>query len=63
MEQDKILLNCPFCGGKPKLLVKQDQRVFPHFVECTACGVQTDYYGARSEAVNVWNRRPEKRHG
>jgi Lar family restriction alleviation protein len=43
------LLPCPFCGGEANRS--------KHFVFCTACHAESDWFGTDAEALAAWNRR------
>lgn len=51
---NEALKSCPFCGGKverrfsPKMLV---------YIECSNCGIRTDYYLSETWLARTWNRR------
>ncbi len=47
------LKSCPFCDGNAAL----DRGVQHTGVICLDCGVRTEWYILRVEAVDAWNRR------
>ena len=50
---------CPFCGRVAKIThVFYDES--RKAVQCTNCGVRTDYYSDVKIAIEVWNRRGGK---
>lgn len=61
------LRRCPFCGGEPKLKIKErDREVNVYHVQCYSCGtrsrkvVSTDFLvdsEALDEAKALWNSR------
>lgn len=48
-----LLLCCPFCDGKAKLIVNGGYR----FVKCQKCGAATEESSHESMAIFLWNRR------
>lgn len=50
---------CPFCGGESDCNNDgfMKARNFMWAVECLTCGVTTDFFDTKSEAVDAWNRR------
>lgn len=44
---------CPFCGGKAKLMQREDL----WSVSCADCGSGTALSGSRDRTVEVWNKR------
>jgi Lar family restriction alleviation protein len=57
----KQLKPCPFCGGDGMLY---DTSQFGLFIAwCNNCGVDTDPYDTREEAIAAWNQRThDKKH-
>lgn len=47
---------CPFCGGKPQLVILDIDREY--FVECLKCKVEQGHcYKSAKNAIIAWNRR------
>lgn len=44
---------CPFCGGRPKLLLYEPRAG----VRCLDCHCQTSLHFSNAEAVSAWNTR------
>ena len=65
MQDEEIQLeNCPFCGGKAHIVLKQfDLFNVAAVIECEKCKARTDLYPpkidncAKDEAAAAWNRR------
>lgn len=58
-EANKMLLPCPFCGGKAyvRLHVFHDLPL-SYGVECYTCGAQgMQFYSTLDKAIERWNRR------
>lgn len=51
------LKNCPFCGGKAKLVSSPVIMVQIHYVICEACKARTDNCITKTSAIDKWNRR------
>lgn len=51
---------CPCCKGKAKLgSYSDDFRLGTRFsVYCTECGIHTEDYSDKEDAIKVWNHRP-----
>ena len=45
---------CPCCGGNAK---RKKNETLGQFVQCTKCGLRTDYYFNEGWATRAWNRR------
>ena len=50
------LTKCPFCGWHAEAEMTGDDE-FSHFVRCTNCGAQTDFYMTEEHAIVRWNMR------
>lgn len=52
------LLPCPFCGGKARVMLEEEDRPDDSFhnVYCTTCGAQF-WVKSKTEAIAAWNRR------
>lgn len=50
------LLKCPFCGWEAERYQNSDDE-FSHFVKCSNCAAQTDFYMTEEHAVSRWNMR------
>ena len=70
MKISEVLLPCPFCGGKPQIIIAPTNEAngIPCYgIACKECHVMigtnqagvTDFYRTPVEAVNVWNRRKD----
>lgn len=56
-EEKGIVLQCPFCGGKPQLkynYVAQKKKQWS--VQCR-CGARFFFVDRRYKAIEAWNRR------
>lgn len=60
-QNDKILLECPFCGGTAQLIACYDddltmakERVCRVICDC---GIQTKYSLRPEEVISIWNKR------
>ena len=51
-EKEEKPLPCPFCGGEAHVIDFTNP-----FVQCSKCGISTNNYSYRYEAVAAWNRR------
>lgn len=51
---------CPFCGGKARIMLEEEDRPDDSFhnVYCTGCGVQF-WVKSKSQAIAAWNRRSD----
>lgn len=47
---------CPFCGSDDLERVER-LKYGGYFVRCNDCGVETDNFALKSEAIEAWNRR------
>lgn len=48
------LLDCPFCGGKARLI----SDIRNNRVRCTECGASGGHaYYSKPEAIEMWNKR------
>lgn len=57
-ENNKELLNCPFCGGEAELNLIGDFRFIHCFkVTCKECGCTQDISISDEEVVEAWNTR------
>ena len=57
-EVEEQLKPCPFCGGKPKVIIEEDfagDQLYYH-VWCRECGIQL-WAASRSVLLKKWNRR------
>lgn len=46
---------CPFCGGKPELVLLLAQECF---IKCLKCKVEQGHiYHSKKSAITAWNRR------
>lgn len=62
-DDDERLRECPFCGGKARIMLEEEDRPDDtfHNIYCTDCGVQF-WVGSKSEAIAKWNtRKPMER--
>ena len=56
-------LNCPFCGGKPKVIELNKGfagftgNIYDYLVKCGACRATTATYHTIEDALKAWNRR------
>lgn len=62
MSEKYELKNCPFCGGKAKMLTyRTGEDSMGAHVECTVCYVSTqasdDAYADTASVAAIWNRR------
>ena len=65
IEQKRVLLPCPFCGGKPRILEQMEESLWSHdivlwtIVQCDECEAQVGptCEGYEVEAVDIWNGR------
>lgn len=65
IEQERALLPCPFCGGKPSITKQMGESLWSHDivlwtgVQCDECEAQVGptCEGFKVEAVDIWNRR------
>jgi Lar family restriction alleviation protein len=62
--KDKILEDCPFCGGKTKLSqVYLDhtpgEGTWPQ-IECCDCDIKIGYRKTEEQAIKAWNERINK---
>ena len=60
------LLNCPFCGGKAKIIINRSSQSQMSNVQCTECRckkilIKSIFYKGdiEQDAINDWNRRAE----
>jgi len=53
-EINKILLPCPFCGGKAYVRREDLRRIY---VTCGTCYIRTSIYVRTPAMVDAWNRR------
>ena len=66
MKISETLLPCPFCGGKPQLIIAPNG-IPCYGIACKECHVMigtnrygvTDFYRTPVEAANVWNSRAD----
>ena len=49
---------CPFCGGKAK--IKKDDEGNHFYVLCKKCGTKSISTANETEAIDLWNMRPDK---
>ena len=54
---DEKLLPCPFCGGRPKIILHASC----YIISCQDCpgSIIMGPYQTKNEAVKAWNRRAE----
>jgi phage terminase large subunit GpA-like protein len=61
MEQNKVLPNCPHCGGEAKLRTFTSRgwlyKVKTYYVQCTSCMCQSPVQLTAEEAEEIWERR------
>lgn len=59
LEDNEELKQCPFCGGKAKMLEVKGFRkeIVSASVVCEKCGVSTNNYKTKKVAVKSWNQR------
>lgn len=50
------LKGCPFCGGRAEWLQTWNQAT-PYSIGCSRCGIDSDEYNTKDDAVRMWNTR------
>lgn len=51
---------CPFCGGKPELMLLGIANCNECFVRCNKCKIEQGHvYRSKKAAITAWNRRKE----
>ena len=55
----EILKACPFCGSG-EVVATEERGYNSHIVMCNECLCRTDTYDSKEDAIEAWNRRPDK---
>ena len=51
------LKNCPFCGGRAKIMRFNGQNGYRYFASCECCYTNMTPQGSERAAAEAWNRR------
>lgn len=62
---NEYLKACPFCGGKPEMIVEFNKKLnypyaFPNYkIYCTKCFAKIENSSNKEELIKKWNERTQ----